>query len=104
MIDIDSLLHGPVAQVWGRPAIYTPPSSTVGGTPVSCVAVLSAGDRDWRSGGSGVTTPARMAEVRVSEVAVMEIEGTLTVGADIFVIDKATQPDTDRLLWRLELK
>ncbi|CAO3440118.1 head-tail joining protein [Azospirillum endophyticum] len=100
IIDLDALLHSPVSQVWGRPAIYTPPS----GTPVPCVAVLSEGDRDWRSGGSGVTTPARIAEVRVSEVAVMEIDGLLTVGADVFVIDKATQPDTDRLLWRLELK
>lgn len=100
IIDLDALLHVPVARVWGRPAIYTPPS----GTPVPCVAVLSAGDRDWRSGGSGVTTPARIVEVRASEVPVMEIEGSLTIGADVFIIDKATQPDADRLLWRLELK
>ncbi|MBP2297956.1 head-tail joining protein [Azospirillum picis] len=101
MIDLDSVLHASVAQVWGRPAIYTPPS----GAPVaSCRAVLSEGDRDWRSGGSGVTTPARIAEVRVSEVPLMEIEGTLAIGADVFVIDKTSQPDADRLLWRLELK
>ncbi|MGF7178433.1 head-tail joining protein [Azospirillum doebereinerae] len=81
-------------------AVYTPP----GGSPVACRVSFRQPDVDWRSDGSGVSTTSRIAEVRVSEVAVMEEEGTLAIGGQTFTIQKASRPDADRLLWRLELR
>ncbi|TWA76444.1 hypothetical protein FBZ83_11995 [Azospirillum brasilense] len=85
----------------GIDAVYTPPR---GGSPVPCRASFTHGDRNWRYQDAGVSTPARIAEVRASEVPLMEEEGTLAIGGRTYVIANATQPDADRLLWRLELQ
>lgn len=82
-------------------ATYTPPG---GGDPVSCRAILRQPDVDWRGGEVEVATPSRIAEVRVSEVPVMKEAGTLAIGGKSYTIQKASRPDADRLLWRLELR
>ncbi|AWJ86325.1 hypothetical protein TSH58p_22685 (plasmid) [Azospirillum sp. TSH58] len=86
---------------FGVDAAYTPPR---GGAPMPCRAVFTQGDKEWRFREAGASTPARIAEVRASEVPVMEEEGTLTIGGRTCVIGNATQPDADRLVWRLELQ
>lgn len=81
-------------------AFYTPAA----GAAVACRVVWSSGDRDvgvWDTG--GVTTPARIAEVLSSAVATAAEGDTLTVGGAVYRITKATQPNSDRLTWRLEL-
>ncbi len=82
-------------------ATYTAPG---GGAPVSCRAILRQPDVDWRGGEVEVTTPSRIAEVQVSEVPVMKEAGTLAIGGKSYTIQKASRPDADRLLWRLELR
>lgn len=82
-------------------AVYTPPR---GGAPVPCRASFECGDKEWRYQEAGASTPVRIAEVRASEVPLMEEEGTLTIGGRTYVIGTATQPDADRLLWRLGLQ
>ncbi|QCO05450.1 head-tail joining protein [Azospirillum argentinense] len=82
-------------------AVYTPPR---GGATVPCRASFEHGDKEWRFREAGASTPARIAEVRASEVPLMEEEGTLAIGGRTYVIANATQPDDDRLLWRLELQ
>ncbi|MGF7176991.1 head-tail joining protein [Azospirillum doebereinerae] len=81
-------------------ALYTPPD---GGPPVPCRAMIRQPDVDWRSGGSAIGTTARIAEIRVSEVAAMEEEGLLAFGGRTASVQKASRPDADRLVWRLEL-
>ncbi|OYD82506.1 head-tail joining protein [Azospirillum brasilense] len=81
-------------------ALYTPPN---GGAPVPCRATLSHGDHNWRYQDVGTSTPARIAEIRASEVGSMKEEGTLAIGGQTYAIQSARRPDPDRLLWRLEL-
>lgn len=83
-------------------ATYTAPG--IGADPVSCRAILRQPDVDWRGGEVEVTTPSRIAEVRVSEVPSMKEGGALAVGGKSYTIQKASRPDADRLLWRLELR
>ena len=78
-------------------AVYTPPR---GGPPVPCRASFTQGDVL----SEGFNSSARIAEVRASEVSVMKEEGTLTIAGKTYTIQAARQPDTDRLLWRLELR
>ncbi|CAO3453875.1 hypothetical protein [Azospirillum argentinense] len=85
----------------GEDAVYTPP---LGGAPVPCRVTFTQGDRNWRFQEAGASTPARIAEVRASEVPLMKEEGTLVIGGRTYAIANATQPDADRLLWRLELQ
>ncbi|GAA4247519.1 hypothetical protein GBZ26_11320 [Azospirillum formosense] len=85
----------------GVDAVYTPPR---GGAPVPCRLTFARGDKEWRFREAGASTPARIAEARVSEVPLMEEEGVLAIGGQTYVIGNATQPDADRLLWRLELQ
>ena len=82
-------------------AIYTPPG---GGDPVSCRAILRQPDVDWRGGEVEVTTPSRIAEVRVSEVPSMKEGGALAIGGKTYTIQHASRRDADRMLWRLELR
>jgi hypothetical protein len=100
MMDPFQRMHDSVSRRLGTDAVYTPPS----GAPVPCRITPRQPDADWRTGDSGVTSTARVAEVRVSEVPVMEEEGVLAIGGESFVIQKASRPDADRLLWRLELR
>lgn len=83
-------------------ATYTAPGPA--GTSTSCRAVFRQPDTDWRGNDAEVTTPSRIAEVRVSEVPVMKEAGTLAIGGKTYTIQKASRPDADRLLWRLELR
>ena len=83
-------------------ATYTAPGP--GGAPTPCRAVFRQPDTDWRGDGVDVTTPSRIAEVRVSEVPMMKEAGTLTIGGKSYTIQKASRSDADRLLWRLELR
>lgn len=82
-------------------AVYTPPG---GGAPVPCAVMFRAPDFDWRGGEASVTTPARVAELRVSEVALVEEEGVLEVAGRTYTVQHAKHPDADRLLWRVELR
>lgn len=82
-------------------ALYTPPD---GSPAVPCRAQLRQPDLDWRGGDASIGTPSRVAEVRVSEIPVMEEEGGLSIGGQAYTIQKASRPDRARLLWRLELR
>jgi len=83
-------------------ATYTAPGS--GGTPIACRAVFRQPDTEWRGDGVEVTTPSRIAEVRVSEVPVMKEAGTLAIDGKTYTIQHASRRDADRMLWRLELR
>jgi hypothetical protein len=100
MTDPFQRMHDSVFRRLGADAVYAPPS----GAPVACRTILRQPDADWRTGDSGVTSTARIAEVRVSEVPAMEEEGTLAIGGESFAIQKVSRPDAERLLWRLELR
>lgn len=100
MTDMAKLALDPSFQIFGVSGVYAP----LTGDPVACRVILREPDTDWHVGEASVSTASRIAEVRVSEVAVMEEEGTLAIGGDTFVIQKASRPDADRLLWRLELR
>lgn len=83
------------------PAEYSPPG---GGAAVLCrITWITQGDHDYQLFTTGATAPARVAEVQVSEVALMEEGGTVATSAGTFAIVKASRPDADRSLWRLEL-
>lgn len=81
--------------------LYTPPD---GGPAVSCRVSFRQPDLTWHGGDASVTSPARIAEIRVSEVPAIEEEGTLAVGGVTYTVQNATRPDSDRLLWRVELR
>jgi hypothetical protein len=83
-------------------ATYTPPGG--GGVPTPCRAVFRQPDTDWRGNDAEVTTPSRIAEVRVSEIPVMKEAGTLAIGGKSYTIQHASRRDADRMLWRLELR
>ncbi|MCW2242802.1 head-tail joining protein [Azospirillum canadense] len=85
----------------GTEAVYTPPD---GGAPVPCWVTFRQPDAEFSAFGGGVTLPARIAEVRAAEVAAPEESGTLAVAGQTYRITRATQPDADRRLWRLELQ
>lgn len=100
MSDPFQRLHDSAFRRLGADAVYTPPS----GSPVPCRVLLGQGDAEWRDHGPGVTTPARIAELRVSEVPVVKEKGLLAIGGQTFTVQRASQPDDDRLLWRAELR
>ncbi len=83
------------------PAVYTPPH---GGAPLPCRVTFRQPDAEFSAFGGGVTLPARIAEVRAAEVAAPEESGTLAIAGQTYRITRATQPDADRRLWRLELQ
>lgn len=89
-------------RVFGVDALYTAPG---GGSPVACrLAWVTQADRPVSLfEGVGVSTPARLAELRVSEVPLVEEGGTVTVGGTAYAVHAAARADADRLLWRLEL-
>ncbi|KAA0572217.1 hypothetical protein FZ983_32115 [Azospirillum sp. B21] len=82
-------------------AAYTAPG---GSSAAPCRAIFRQPDTDWRGGDAEVTAISRIAEVQVSEIPVMKEGGSLTVGGKTYTIQKASRPDADRLLWRLELR
>lgn len=100
MADPFQRMHDSTFRRLGVDAVYTPPS----GDPINCRAIFVQPDVDWRGGEGAVTTPSRIAEVRVSEVAEMKEKGRLAIGGQSFTVQKASRPDADRLLWRLELR
>lgn len=95
----DTMLSG-VFAAFGVDASYTPP----GGGTANVVRVLWANpDQVETAFGPGVSTPARVAEIRVSELATAAEGGTLAVGGTSWRVTRASRPDGDRLVWRLEL-
>ncbi|MDR6770379.1 hypothetical protein [Azospirillum sp. BE72] len=83
-------------------ATYTAPG--LGGVPTPCRAIFRQTDMDWRGNDVEVSTPGRIAEVRVAEVPMMKEGGTLAVDGKSYTIQSASRPNTDRTLWRLELR
>jgi hypothetical protein len=80
--------------------IYTPD----GGSPTPCQVILKMADEPYGAGyGAGAMMPSRIAEVRVSEIAVAAEGDTITIDGAVYPIRSTSQPDPDRLLWRLEL-
>lgn len=86
----------------GVDAVYTAPG---GGTATPCrLAWVTQGDRSVPAfEGVTLSTPARLAELRVAEVPLVEEGGTVTVGGTTHPVHAAARADADRLLWRLEL-
>ncbi len=81
-------------------ATYTPD----GGSPTSCRVIVTMADEPYDAGyGAGAVMPSRIAEVRVSEISVATEGDTITVDGVEYPINAVSQPDPDRLLWRLEL-
>ena len=81
-------------------ATYTPN----GGPPTSCRTIVKMADESYDAGyGAGAVMPSRIAEIRVSEVAVAAEGDTITIDGSDYPVNSANQPDPDRLLWRLEL-
>lgn len=83
-------------------AVYTAPGGTAG-TPCRLTWLTQADRAVVGFEGVAVSSAARLAEVRVAEVALMEEGGTVTIGDTVFTIHAAARADADRLLWRLEL-
>lgn len=81
-------------------ATYTPAA----GDPVSCRVIWKRPDAVFSPfAGAGVAVPARIADVRVSEVTTAAGGDSLTVGGATYPVESATQPDPRRLKWRLHL-
>ena len=81
-------------------ATYTPD----GGSPTPCRVILKMADEPYDAGyGAGAMMPSRIAEIRVSDVAVAAEGDTITIDGADYPVNAASQPDPDRLLWRLEL-
>jgi hypothetical protein len=81
-------------------ATYTPD----GGAPMPCRVIVKMADESYDAGyGASLMMPSRLAEVRVSEIAVASEGDTITIDGAGYPISSASQPDPDRLLWRLEL-
>jgi hypothetical protein len=79
---------------------YTPD----GGSPALCRVIVKMADVPYDAGyGAGTVMPSRIAEVRVSEIAVSAEGDTITIDGTGYPVNAASQPDPDRLLWRLEL-
>ncbi|MGQ9367701.1 head-tail joining protein [Azospirillum sp. ST 5-10] len=74
-----------------------------GEAAVPCRVMWRAPDRDWSGAGAGATAAARIAELRVSEVPDLAEGDQLTVRGVTHTVQKASHPDADRLLWRVEL-
>jgi hypothetical protein len=75
-----------------------------GGSPMPCRVIVKMADEPYDLGyGAGSIMPSRLAEVRVSEIAVASEGDTITIDGADYPIGFASQPDPDRLLWRLEL-
>jgi hypothetical protein len=85
---------------FGMGGVYTPPG---GGTANDVRVMWANPDQVEASFGIGVNTPARIAEIRVSQLALAEENGTLVVGGTTYRVTRASKPDPDRLVWRLEL-
>ena len=80
--------------------IYTPDT----GSPIPCRVIVKMADEPYGAGyGAGAVMPSRIAEMRVSEVAVAAEGDTISIGGSDYPANAASQPDPDRLLWRLEL-
>lgn len=81
-------------------ATYTPD----GGSPIPCRVIVKMADEPYDAGyGAGSVMSSRIAEMRVSEVAVAAEGDTISIGGSDYPVNAASQPDPDRLLWRLEL-
>ena len=81
-------------------ATYTPD----GGAPTPCRVIVKMADESYDAGyGAGAVMPSRIAEVRVSDIAVLAEDDIITIDGADYPISSASQPDPDRLLWRLEL-
>lgn len=92
---------------FGADATYLAPS---GGAAVPCRLVFVQPD-DVLGAGLAVAAPARHADIRVSQVAVVEEKGVVTLvdaaGAPIagqsFRVRSPRQPDDQRWVWRFGL-
>ena len=81
-------------------ATYTPD----GGAPTPCWVIVKMADEPYDAGyGAGAVMPSRIAEVRASAIAVATEGDTITIDGTDYPINSTSQPDPDRLLWRLEL-
>lgn len=81
-------------------ATYTPD----GGSPTPCRVIVQMTEEPYDAGyGAGAILPSRIAEIRVSEIAVAAEGDAITIDGADYPVNSANQPDPDRLLWRLEL-
>lgn len=81
-------------------AIYTPAA----GSPVTVRAIWSRPDDSWSALGAGVTSPKRICDIRMSELADAAEGDTVEIGGETFTVDGEPRRDSDRLVWRLGLK
>lgn len=81
-------------------ATYTPAV----GDAVACRVIWRRPDELYQPfAGGGVAVPARVAEIRVSEVAAAAEGDSITIDGATYPVDAATRPDPRRLKWRLML-
>ncbi len=103
MIDYETLIYGPIFDMYGRTATYRPPT---GGGAVDCVVVRNRRDVDLADFNVGQPIVAGdLIKVRASEIAEPMKGGTFTIGSEVVKITEDPRcEESERLVWTMAVR